>query len=58
MNRSEAIWGPDAKVFKPERWLEPDGITKKAQEVKGHGHVLTFSDGPRTCIGKLFAVAE
>ncbi|KIK17295.1 hypothetical protein PISMIDRAFT_685414 [Pisolithus microcarpus 441] len=58
MNRSEAIWGPDAKVFKPERWLEPDGITKKAQEVKGHRHVLTFSDGPRTCIGKLFAVAE
>ncbi|KAI6026794.1 hypothetical protein BKA83DRAFT_4491233 [Pisolithus microcarpus] len=23
----------DTKVFKPERWLEPDGITKKAQEV-------------------------
>ncbi|KIK17286.1 hypothetical protein PISMIDRAFT_15239 [Pisolithus microcarpus 441] len=22
----------DTKVFKPERWLEPDGITKKAQE--------------------------
>ncbi|KAI5985861.1 cytochrome P450 [Pisolithus albus] len=58
MNRSEAIWGPDAKVFKPERWLEPDGIAKKAQEVKGYRHVLTFSDGPRTCIGKLFAVAE
>ncbi|KAI6097902.1 cytochrome P450 [Pisolithus sp. B1] len=58
MNRSEAIWGPDAKVFRPERWLESDGITKKAQEVKGHRHLLTFSDGPRTCIGKLFAVAE
>ncbi|KAI6097025.1 cytochrome P450 [Pisolithus croceorrhizus] len=58
MNRSVAIWGPDAKVFRPERWLESDGITKKAQEVKGHRHLLTFSDGPRTCIGKLFAVAE
>lgn len=22
-NRSEAIWGPDAKEWKPERWLAP-----------------------------------
>ncbi|KAI6040776.1 cytochrome P450 [Pisolithus marmoratus] len=50
--------GTDARVFKPERWLEADGITKKAQEVKGHRHLLTFGDGPRTCLGKLFAVAE
>ncbi|KAI6127348.1 cytochrome P450 [Pisolithus croceorrhizus] len=57
INRSEAIWGPDAKVFRPERWLEPDGITKKAQEVKGHRHLLSFGDGPRTCIGKTFALA-
>ncbi|KAI6098618.1 cytochrome P450 [Pisolithus croceorrhizus] len=47
----------DAKVFRPERWLEPDGITKKAQEVKGHRHLLSFGDGPRTCIGKTFALA-
>ncbi|KAI5985412.1 cytochrome P450, partial [Pisolithus marmoratus] len=58
LNQAEAIWGPDARVFKPERWLEADGITKKAQEVKGHRHLLTFGDGPRTCLGKLFAVAE
>ncbi|KAI6040779.1 cytochrome P450 [Pisolithus marmoratus] len=58
LNQSEAIWGPDARVFRPERWLEADGITKKAQEVKGHRHLLTFGDGPRTCIGKIFAVAE
>ncbi|KAI6037504.1 cytochrome P450 [Pisolithus marmoratus] len=58
MNRSEAIWGPDAKVFRPERWLEADGVTKKAQEVKGYRHVLTFGEGPRTCVGKVFAIAE
>ncbi|KAI6026817.1 hypothetical protein PISMIDRAFT_687877, partial [Pisolithus microcarpus 441] len=58
INRSDAIWGPDAKAFKPERWLEPNGITKKAQEVKGHRHLLTFGDGPRSCIGKTFALAE
>lgn len=23
-NRSEDVWGPDAKEFKPERWLNND----------------------------------
>ncbi|KIJ12890.1 hypothetical protein PAXINDRAFT_14252 [Paxillus involutus ATCC 200175] len=58
INRSAAIWGPDAKVWKPERWLEEDGIPKKAQEVQGHRHLLTFVDGPRTCLGKGFSVTE
>ncbi|KIJ58857.1 hypothetical protein HYDPIDRAFT_101898 [Hydnomerulius pinastri MD-312] len=62
INRSTAIWGPDAKVFRPSRWLEDetgqDGIPTKAKEVQGHRHLLTFVDGPRTCLGKSFAVAE
>ncbi|KAI6027137.1 cytochrome P450 [Pisolithus marmoratus] len=58
INCSEAIWGPDAKIFRPERWLEADGVTRRAQEVKGYRHLLTFGDGPRSCIGKLFAIAE
>ncbi|KAG2358499.1 cytochrome P450 [Suillus spraguei] len=58
INRSSAIWGPDAKEFKPDRWLTEDGISAKAKEVQGHRHLLTFVDGPRTCLGKDFAVAE
>jgi cytochrome P450 len=58
INRSSAIWGPDAKEFKPDRWLTEDGISGKAKEVQGHRHLLTFVDGPRTCLGKDFAVAE
>ncbi|KAG6330483.1 hypothetical protein ID866_8607 [Astraeus odoratus] len=58
INRSNSIWGPDAKEFRPERWLEEDGIPKKAQEIQAYRHILTFSDGPRTCLGKGFAVAE
>jgi len=58
MNRSTAIWGLDAKKFRPERWLEKDGLPKKAQEIQGHRHLLTFSDGPRACLGKGFALAE
>ncbi|KAG1882712.1 cytochrome P450 [Suillus subluteus] len=58
INRSSAIWGPDAKEFKPDRWLTEDGISGKAKEVQGHRHLLTFVDGPRTCLGKDFAIAE
>ncbi|KAG2146818.1 cytochrome P450 [Suillus clintonianus] len=58
INRSFAIWGPDAKEFKPERWLAEEGISGKAKEVQGHRHLLTFVDGPRTCLGKDFAVVE
>ncbi|KAJ7124543.1 cytochrome P450 [Mycena epipterygia] len=56
VNRSEALWGPDAKEFKPERWFED--ITVRAKELQGHRHLLTFHDGPRTCLGKSFALAE
>ncbi|KAJ7916309.1 cytochrome P450 [Mycena leptocephala] len=56
VNRSEAIWGPDAKEFNPERWFaDVPGPTK---ELQGHRHLLTFHDGPRTCLGKAFALAE
>jgi hypothetical protein len=57
MNRSEAFWGPTAKQFLPERWLD-DGSQIRAKEIQGHRHLLTFVDGPRTCLGKGFALAE
>ncbi|KAI6021237.1 cytochrome P450 [Pisolithus marmoratus] len=58
VNRSTEVWGADAKVFRPERWLEEDGIPRKAQDIQAYRHMLTFVDGPRTCLGKGFAVAE
>ncbi|KAI6012645.1 cytochrome P450 [Pisolithus orientalis] len=58
INRSVEIWGKDAKVFRPERWLEEDGIPRKANDIQAYRHLLTFVDGPRTCLGKGFAVAE
>ncbi|KAI6030986.1 cytochrome P450 [Pisolithus marmoratus] len=58
INRSTDIWGADAKVFRPERWLEEGGIPKKDTEVQGYRHLLTFVDGPRACLGKGFAMIE
>ncbi|KAJ7832052.1 cytochrome P450 [Mycena olivaceomarginata] len=60
INRSEVFWGPDAKIFNPARWLdETDGANKHcAQDIQGYQHLLTFSDGARICLGKVFAVSE
>ena len=60
LNRSSALWGPNAKEFVPERWLDDmSGVVGcKAKEIVGHKHILTFSDGPRTCLGKGFASAN
>ncbi|EJD00152.1 cytochrome P450 [Fomitiporia mediterranea MF3/22] len=61
INCSEAIWGPDAKAFNPERWLsngEDVSLPSKVKDIQGYHHLLTFADGPRMCIGRAFAVAE
>jgi cytochrome P450 len=55
-NRSEELWGPDAKRFVPDRWLQE--FNYPAKEIRGHRHLFTFSDGPKACIGKEFALAE
>lgn len=56
VNLSEEFWGPDAKEFKPERWLED--ADNRSKEISGHRHLLTFADGPRICLGRSFALTE
>jgi len=59
VNRAEEIWGSDAKLFAPERWLNGDaGLPERARAVQGTNHLLTFVDGPRICLGRAFALAE
>ncbi|PZC74190.1 hypothetical protein B5X24_HaOG200063 [Helicoverpa armigera] len=48
--RSERVWGPDAKEYRPERWLEDQGPGQP-------GAFLAFSYGRRACIGKKYAMA-
>jgi cytochrome P450 len=45
VNRSKAVWGPDAAEFRPERWFAP--VPAGALEVSGYRHLLTFTDGPK-----------
>lgn len=58
INRAASIWGKDCKTFVPERWLTEDGLPQRAKEFTGYHHTLTFLEGPRTCLGKGFALAE
>ncbi|KAF9120501.1 hypothetical protein BGW39_011317 [Mortierella sp. 14UC] len=51
MGRSEKLWGPDVKEFKPSRWL---GREKAVSMSKFN----SFHLGPRTCVGQGFAVLE
>ncbi|TDL20056.1 cytochrome P450 [Rickenella mellea] len=58
-NRSKAIWGADADVWKPERWLE--SLPKSVSEAHLPGvyaSMMTFLGGSRACIGFKFAEME
>ncbi|KAL0296817.1 UNVERIFIED_CONTAM: cytochrome [Sesamum radiatum] len=54
LHRDPDIWGPDAHLFKPERFAE--GLAKAT---KGNPTAfLAFGSGPRTCVGLNFASYE
>ncbi|CAM8970162.1 unnamed protein product [Rhodiola kirilowii] len=52
MGRMETIWGSDALKFKPERWLQNNGVFKPADPFK----YPVFHAGPRICLGKELAI--
>ena len=56
INMSEELWGPDVRELNPERWLKD--LTPGVQAIQGHHHLMSFSDGPRFCLGRHFALAN
>ncbi|KAK3821894.1 MAG: cytochrome P450 [Benniella sp.] len=50
MGRSERIWGPDAKEYRPSRWINA--------EKPSQGKFPAFHVGPRVCLGQQFATIE
>ncbi|GAW01776.1 cytochrome-450 hydroxylase [Lentinula edodes] len=55
-NLDQDVWGEDAWSFNPDRW---DDLPEKAREQPGlFSNILSFSAGPRSCIGIRFALIE
>ncbi|KAI2639248.1 cytochrome P450 [Xylaria nigripes] len=71
-NRDASLWGGDAHIFNPNRYLSQpkqthddqfgeDGHSENADKYVGDRSnyaTLTFSHGPRSCIGQSFAKSE
>ncbi|KAH7883794.1 cytochrome P450 [Phlebopus sp. FC_14] len=50
IHRDKSVWGPDADLFRPERWLH--------RSTRNSRDLFAFSLGPRGCLGRSFAIAE
>ncbi|KAG2781012.1 hypothetical protein PC129_g10346 [Phytophthora cactorum] len=55
LGRMPHVWGPDAKEFKPERWI--DATTGKLVGVSPFKYPL-FNAGSRSCLGTKLAMTE
>ena len=53
IHRNPKVWGEDAHVFKPERWLDEEYMSKIPP-----GAWRPFERGPRNCIGQELALIE
>lgn len=58
INRSPELWGSDAGLFRPERWITDDGKPNQSGGANSNYDYMTFLHGPRSCIGQNFAKAE
>ncbi|WMV44476.1 hypothetical protein MTR67_037861 [Solanum verrucosum] len=54
MGRMEELWGVNCLEFKPERWINKDGVFFQENPFK----YLVFQAGVRVCLGKEMALVE
>jgi cytochrome P450 len=54
MGRMKYLWGLDADEFKPERWLNQNGVFQPQSPFK----FTAFQAGPRICLGREFAYMQ
>lgn len=52
IQHNPSIWGSEADVFDPDRW---DNLSGEAADIYAFA---AFSQGPRICIGRVFAMTQ
>ena len=55
-NRDPQYWGPDAAVFKPERWIFNSTMDQETKRRDAFSF-MTFGQGPRKCPGESYTRA-
>ncbi|KAI1424063.1 cytochrome P450 [Xylaria sp. FL1777] len=64
IHRRPEIFGDDADVYRPERWLVDESLPEPQREERErrvremNGHMFQFGMGARTCIGKNISLLE
>jgi cytochrome P450 len=53
IGRQTSLWGPDAAVFRPERWIESANGGASSPLA-----FMSFMHGPRQCPGKEYAITN
>ncbi|KAJ7220839.1 cytochrome P450 [Mycena pura] len=57
-HRLASVWGPDARVFRPSRWLGDQPGPSNGSALGPHASLLSFLAGPNVCLGWRFAILE
>lgn len=59
-NRDKTLWGEEADKFNPDRWLAGSPASPHVTNggASSNYAMMTFLQGPRTCIGQAFSKAE
>ncbi|KAJ1328188.1 benzoate 4-monooxygenase [Microdochium nivale] len=53
-----SVFGDDADVFRPERWLEAEAAEDPERYRKMEAHYMPFGLGSRTCLGRHISTLE
>ena len=53
-----AVWGEDARHWRPERWLEGRSINAVKRDAAGHLRWTPFLHGVQNCIGQHLALVS